>query len=134
MHNVRLQNAAKANPTISAVYDWDSLAVARETDIVGMAAAIFTVTWDMDVVPRFPTREEMAAFVADYEELVGHRFLAREWECIGAAATYILAYIARCEHCAGWPEDAQSARATLRALVADSCAFVRPSGPHLFAQ
>jgi hypothetical protein len=126
MHNVRLQNDATGNPAVSAVYDWDSLAVARETDIVGMAAAIFTATWDLDVVPRFPTHEEMAAFVAHYEDAAGHRFSASEWECIGAAATYMLAYVARCEHCDGNPEDAQSARRALRAHVEDSRAFVRP--------
>ena len=126
MHNVRLQNDPSGNPAVSAVYDWDSLTVARETDIVGMAAAIFTATWELDVVPRFPTREEMAAFVADYEDAAGHHFSASEWECIGAAATYMLAYVGRCEHCHGNPEDAQSARKALRAHVADSRVFVRP--------
>lgn len=126
MHNVRLQNDASGNPAVSVVYDWDSLAVAPETDIVGMAAAIFTATWELDVVPRFPTREEMAAFVADYEDAAGHSFSASEWECIGAAATYMVAYVARCEHCDGNPEDAQSARRALRALVKDSRALVRP--------
>jgi hypothetical protein len=126
MHNVRVQYDANANPVMSAVYDWDSLGVARETDIVGIAAATFTVTWDLEVVPRFPTRDEMAAFVANYEDAAGRRFSAGEWECIGAAATYVLTYVARCEHCAGWPEDAQSARSFLRGLVADTRAFVRP--------
>lgn len=125
MHNVRLQNDARGNPAISAVYDWDSLAVARETDVVGMAAAIFTATWELDVVPRFPTREEMAEFVADYEDAAGHRFSRGEWESIGAAATYMLAYVARCEHCDGNPEDSQSARRALRAHAADKGAFVR---------
>lgn len=127
MHNLRLQNDANADPAVSAVYDWDSLAVARETDIVGMAAAMFTVTWSLDVVPRFPTREEMVAFVVDYEDAAGHCFSASEWECIGAAATYILAYVARCEHCAGWPEDAQSARASLRKHITGGRTFVRPA-------
>ena len=126
--NVRFQRHADGDPVVSAVYDWDSLALARETDIVGMAAASFTVTWDLDVVPRSPTRHEMAAFVADYEHAAGRRFSDREWECIGAAATYLLAYTARCEHSVGSPEDAPSARATLRAHVADSRAFVRPTG------
>jgi len=125
MHNLRLQADACGNPAVSVVYDWDSLVLARETDIVGMAAAIFTATWDLDVVPRFPRREEMAAFVAEYEDAAGHCFSASEWECIGAAATYMLAYVARCEHCDGNPEDAQSARRALRAHVADRGGFVR---------
>lgn len=111
---------------ITVVYDWDSLAVARETDVVGMAAAIFLVTWDLELVPRFPTRDEMMAFVAEYEHAAGHRFSKREWESIGAAATYMLAYVARCEHSHGNPEDAQSARVALRAHVADNRPFVRP--------
>ncbi|MFL5615400.1 MAG: hypothetical protein ACJ796_17155 [Gemmatimonadaceae bacterium] len=68
----------------------------------------------------------MAGFVADYEHAAGRRFSAREWECMGAAATYTLAYVARCEYCHGNPEDAQSARGALRAHVAASRAFVRP--------
>jgi len=125
MHNLRLQADAGGNAAVSVVYDWDSLVLARETDIVGMAAAIFTATWDLDVVPRFPRREEMAAFVAEYEDAAGHCFSASEWECIGAAATYMLAYVARCEHCDGNPEDAQSARRALRAHVADRGGFAR---------
>jgi hypothetical protein len=126
MHNVRLQADRNGNTAVAVVYDWDSLSVARETDVVGMAAAIFSATWDLDVVPRFPTRDEMMAFVAEYEHAALHRFSEREWESIGAAATYMLAYVARCEHCHGNPEDDQSARAALRAHVADERAFVRP--------
>lgn len=36
MHNVRLQTDKNGNPVMSVVYDWDSLAVAREADIVGV--------------------------------------------------------------------------------------------------
>ena len=125
--NMRFHGDPAGNPVVSAVYDWDSLAVARETDVVGMAAATFTVTWELPVVPLFPTRDEMAAFVADYEAAAGRRFSANEWECIGAAATYVLAYIARCEHCAGGPEVTPSARALLRSRVAESSPFARLS-------
>lgn len=134
MHNVRLQNDEDGNPAVSAVYDWDSLTVGRETDIVGIAAAIFCVTWELEVVPRFPSRAETAAFVAEYEDAAGHRFSAHEWEGIGAATTYVLAYIARCEHCDANPEDAQSARTALRAHTADREAFVRPFGSQHGAQ
>jgi hypothetical protein len=127
MHNVRLRTDEKGAPSMSVVYDWDSLVVARETDVVGMAAAIYPVTWDLQIVPRFPTHDEMLAFVAEYEEAADHRFSAEEWECIGGAATYILAYIARCEHCHGNPEDAQSARVALRAHAANSRAFTSPA-------
>jgi hypothetical protein len=127
MHNVRLRTDGSGAPTMSVVYDWDSLAVARETDIVGMAAVTYPVTWDLEIVPRFPTHDEMLAFVAEYEQVANHRFSAQEWECISAAATYVLAYIARCEHCQGNPEDAQSARAALRAQAANSRAFIRPA-------
>jgi hypothetical protein len=126
MHNVRLHLDENGAPTMSVVYDWDSLVVARETDVVGVAAAIYPVTWDLEIVPRFPTRDEMLAFVAEYEQAAGRRFSAEESDRIGAAATYVLAYIARCEHCHGNPEDAQSARVHLRAHVAASRPFASP--------
>lgn len=70
VHNVRLQTDRNGNPVLSIVYDWDSLTVARETDILGIAAAIFTVTFDLEVVPRFHTRDEMVAFVRPMTSLL----------------------------------------------------------------
>lgn len=83
--------------TVSAVYDWDSLIVAREPVIVGMAAAFFPFSYHLSV-RNIPPLKEMVAFIHDYEEAVGHAFTSDEWRTAGAAATYLMAYTARCQH------------------------------------
>jgi hypothetical protein len=82
---------------ITAIYDWDSLAVEREPVIVGQAATHFTMTWRMPVRVA-PDAGEVAAFVTDYEEARGSRFSPAERAAIDAAGTYSIAYTARCEH------------------------------------
>ena len=121
--NLRFDGGATGESTVSAVYDWDSLAVGPEAAIVGMAAATFTTTWDIPVVRLLPTPDDMAAFVADYEAAAGRELTGAERRIAGAAATYVLAYTARCEHCAGasgapetWPSG--SARLLLRDVLA----------------
>jgi hypothetical protein len=96
------------------VYDWDSLTVALEPEIVAMAAATFTKTDDIPVERALPTPETMAAFIADYEAAAGRRFTAGEWRTAGASATHLLAYTARCEHCYGPRPEPDSARSILR--------------------
>ena len=80
---------------VTVIYDWDSLALERETVIVGGAAVGFTMTWHLDV-RLTPTPEEARAFIAEYEEARGKAFTADERRTINAAATYGLAYGARC--------------------------------------
>jgi hypothetical protein len=101
--NVRFARNMGGAAFVSAVYDWDSLILARESEIVGMAAATFTVTWDIPIARVFPHPADMAAFVADYEEAAGRVFTPNERRTADAAATYVLAYTARCEHCTAVP-------------------------------
>jgi hypothetical protein len=115
--NVRFAFDVDGTPCVSAVYDWDSLALAREPEIVGMAAASFTATWDVPVARVVPTPSDMVAFIADYERAAGRRFSAGEWRTAAAAATYLLAYTARCEHASARHEEPDSARACLRACT-----------------
>jgi hypothetical protein len=82
---------------ITAIYDWDSLAVDREPVIVGQAATHFTMTWRLPVRVA-PDAVEVAAFVTDYEEARGSVFSAAERAAIDAAGAYSMAYTARCEH------------------------------------
>jgi hypothetical protein len=82
---------------ISAIYDWDSLAVDREPLIVGRAATHFTMTWRLSVRVA-PAPGEVAAFVTDYEEARGSLFSAAERAAVDAAGAYSMAYTARCEH------------------------------------
>jgi hypothetical protein len=80
------------------VYDWDSLGLMPEPELVGHAAAHFTTTWQVDV-PLIPSPGEARAFVAEYERMRGRTFDRRERARLAAQAVYSLAYGARCEAC-----------------------------------
>jgi hypothetical protein len=110
----RVQNMRFDRGEVSAVYDWDSLTVALEPEIVAMAAATFTKTDEIPVERSLPTVEDMAAFIEDYEAAAGRRFTAGEWRTAGAAATHLLAYTARCEHCYAVRTEPDSAQGILR--------------------
>jgi len=85
---------------VTAIYDWDSLAVDCEPVIVGEAARGFTFTWRIPV-RLAPSLDESRAFVSEYETARGTPFTSAERKTAGAAAVYALAYTARCEHCLG---------------------------------
>lgn len=83
---------------LSAVYDWDSLALAREAVIVGNASITFPTTFDRPGTRRVPTPEEARAFVDDYSRARPVPLSRRERVQIAAAGTLLAAYLARCEH------------------------------------
>jgi len=121
-HNMRFGRGGE----VSAVYDWDSLAVEPETALVGAAAVTFPVTWYVEA-RKYPPPEAAAAFVRDCETARGRRFGPAERAVIAAAATYGLSYTARCEHAldpaAGEPPS-DSARVALRAYAPDVLAVL----------
>jgi hypothetical protein len=82
---------------VAIIYDWDSLLLNDEYRTVGGAAATFPCNWYLDV-PKVPTPEESVLFVQEYEGARGRRFSREEHRWICAAATYCMAYGARCEH------------------------------------
>ena len=82
---------------MSVAYDWDSLRVDKETTFVGHAATHFPYTERLDV-PAAPSPEEVRLFVEEYEAARGVPFSGPERTALFAAATYGLAYTARCEH------------------------------------
>ena len=61
----RVQNMRMAKGGLTAVYDWESLEVLPETELVGGVAAAFMADWTHGMA-SFPTPEESAGFVADY--------------------------------------------------------------------
>jgi hypothetical protein len=84
---------------VSAVYDWDSLAVQREPVLAGGVAHLFTA--DFSAGPEWvqrPGLDEALAFIADYEAARGVEFSARERAAARAALLYAMAFTARCEH------------------------------------
>jgi hypothetical protein len=82
---------------VRVIYDGDSLILDREPVLVGHSAVGFTYT-EFFPVAWFPIAEEARAFVAEYEETRGKPFSVDERRVLAAAATYGLAYAARCEH------------------------------------
>lgn len=82
---------------IAVLYDWDAVFLDRETLLAGMAAATFAVSWELGE-PVIPKAAEVAGFVRDYEAARGTPFTMAELGEVAAAATYIRAYTARCEH------------------------------------
>ena len=87
-----------AGDEITAVYDWDSLIRTDEPRIVGQAAATHPATWYIPTAV-LATPDEARAFVAEYEEARGRSFTTGERARLAAAATYNVAYGARCESC-----------------------------------
>lgn len=95
---------------IVAVYDWDSVAFRRETELVGGSAHGFTADWTRENVRRIPTAEDIHAYIADYEHARGRFFTKRERRSVFAACVYWIAYGARCTHSLSpstteWEED-----------------------------
>jgi hypothetical protein len=139
----RVENMRFADGAVSAVYDWDSLAIQREPVLAGGVAHLFTS--DFTAGPEWvqrPTLDEALAFVADYEVARGAPFGADGRAVARAALLYAMAYTARCEHSDALtgvgtrPPDPAAARAPLppgsaRAFVAAHAeALLAESPPH----
>ncbi len=111
-----VKNFAFSGDRVTAVYDWDSLAVDFEPVFVGEAVHAFPATWYIETAVA-PTPEEAAAFVREYESARGRPFTAAEMETVRAAADYAMAYSARCAH-SDDPEGAFIGPGTTRDLLA----------------
>jgi hypothetical protein len=82
---------------LTAVHDWDSLAVLPEAALAGSVAHMFTANWETGTPG--PTFDEALAFVADYAAArEGGPFSAHEERSARAALVHTMAYTARCEH------------------------------------
>jgi aminoglycoside phosphotransferase (APT) family kinase protein len=92
----RVGNLGFEEDRITAIYDWDSVAIAPEAFVVGAAAAQFCADWTRGAT--LPSVDEMGAFVAEYEQTRGTRFDVSERDMIDAANLVYCAYLARCEH------------------------------------
>ncbi|MBW4654587.1 MAG: phosphotransferase [Kaiparowitsia implicata GSE-PSE-MK54-09C] len=85
---------------VCVVYDWDSLCVASEAEMVGYAATQFTAQWDFQA-PLTPSLAEARAFVLEYEIARGRPFSYDERIFMAASADYALAQAARIEFAYG---------------------------------
>lgn len=82
---------------VCVIYDWDSLRLDKEINLVGHTATHISSTEYFDV-PRRASPEEARLFVEEYEMARRAPFSEQECVAISAAATYGLAYTARYEH------------------------------------
>lgn len=95
----RVGNMRFAQGRVSAVYDWDSLRVMREPELLGSVAHLFTADYAAPQDRRqIPTLDEALAFTRDYKTARGNAFTNEEERVLRAALTYSMAYTARCEH------------------------------------
>jgi Ser/Thr protein kinase RdoA (MazF antagonist) len=90
--NVRLTRAG-----LVAVYDWDSVGVASEATAAGQAATTWRSTGDTGTPPA-PDAGEIERFIEGFARARGVPFSGLEWETARAAAVWVMAYTARCEH------------------------------------
>jgi hypothetical protein len=81
---------------VLAVYDWDSLALVKESEAIGMAAA----TWSKLGEPNdgTPSAEEVDGYIDAYDAACEHRLTTEQRRAARAAAVRTMAYTARCEH------------------------------------
>jgi hypothetical protein len=103
---------------ITAVYDWDSLALRPEHQVIGVAAATFTASPALGV-DIAPAPDEVRAFLDEFAAARPEPLSPAERERVHAVATYVIAYIARCEHALGESDRPGTFSAALRLHGAD---------------
>jgi len=94
----RVQNLAFASNRVSAIYDWDSVALVPEAALVGSASVIHPIDWRLERPDPLPTLEQLDGFVADYETARGASFGDDEHEILSAGQRWVACYGARCQH------------------------------------
>lgn len=88
------QNLRFTRDRVSAAYDWDSLLAEAEPVLVGVVAGAYPE--GSRVGADAPTPEEVVAFLVDYEAHRPAPFSQNDQAAVAAAATWVLAYNARC--------------------------------------
>ena len=92
------QNLRFNQDGVCAAYDWDSLLAETEPVLVGVAAGAYTE--GSITGAQAPTPQEVAAFLSEYDATRPLPFSVSEQVAATAAATWVLAYNARCDLCA----------------------------------
>jgi len=88
------QNLRFTQDGVSAAYDWDSLLAESEPVLVGVVAGAYTE--GSIAGADAPTPLEVVAFLAEYEATRHAPFSKSDQATATAAATWVLAYNARC--------------------------------------
>ena len=95
---LRVQNLAFTDNQVSAIYDWDSVALVPEPALVGSASVIHPIDWRLERPDPLPTVAQLDGFVADYEAVRGAPLSDHEHEVLAAGQRWIASYGARCQH------------------------------------
>ncbi|MCB1249235.1 MAG: phosphotransferase [Acidimicrobiales bacterium] len=113
-----------ADGTVAIAWDWDSMATLDEPVAMGQAAATWCVTGEPDH-GGYPSPAEIDAYLAAYAAGRGRPLTADEATRARAAALWVIAYAARCEHALAqrWPDVATPRIATER-LATDGAALL----------
>jgi hypothetical protein len=90
--NVRMDRTG-----VVAVYDWDSVSVASQAAAAGQAATTWRSTGET-VDGRAPDAHEIERFLVSFARARGEPFSTHESDVARAAAVWVMAYTARCEH------------------------------------
>jgi hypothetical protein len=119
----RVEHIRFDGDAIVATYDWDSVAVRPELQILGTNAHGHTADWSQEAIRRVPTLEGMLAFIEAYARARPVPFTAEQQRGARAWAAYWIAYGAWISIAPGdtdWPDDSWPAllRACGEALLA----------------
>jgi hypothetical protein len=93
---------------VVASYDWDSIGIRSETQIVGITMHGFTCDWSSSAGVHLPTIAEMLGWLDDWQRARGRPFTAQEHAAARAWCVYAIAYGARISIAPGdreWPTD-----------------------------
>lgn len=91
------RNIRVSGSELVAAYDWDSLTLTSESAIVGQAAATWR-SFGGRATPVAPDVQEVRDYISLYEAGAGRSFSQQQLQASLAAALWVLAYTARCEH------------------------------------
>lgn len=104
----RVEHIRFEGDAIVATYDWDSVAVRPELQIVGTNAHGHTADWSQEAIRRVPTYEGMLGFLAAYDRARSVPLSREQHRGARAWAAYWIAYGAWISIAPGdtdWPED-----------------------------
>ncbi|CAN5801264.1 hypothetical protein BH18ACT2_BH18ACT2_21040 [soil metagenome] len=118
--NLRIDAATRR---LTAIYDWDAIALEPEPFALGMVAAMLSVDHSAGA-PYFATADECVAFAGDAELDRVTPFTTDEWPVIRAGIVFGWCYTARCEHALASVGDDKPAFGMRRRLHIDGCALL----------
>lgn len=94
----RVQNLGFTRGRVTAIYDWDSVALAPEAAVVGAASVTHPVDWRLGLADPLPTKAQVDDFITAYEQARRTPFDNTERIIIAAAQRWVVSYGARCQH------------------------------------